>query len=58
MSNVELLISIARTYRSALKGLLEFHEDNLCNIGRGSSGCYCLELRSVLLKRMGEALNV
>lgn len=22
----------------------KFHEDNLCNRGRGSDGCYCIEL--------------
>ena len=29
----------------ASKVILDFHQDNLCNIGRGGSGCYCLELQ-------------
>jgi hypothetical protein len=24
----------------------QFHKDNMCNLGRGSDGCYCLELQA------------
>ena len=58
MSDVNQLLAVAKAYRTALKGLLEFHQDNLCNLARGSDGCYCLSLRDVLLNRMGEALDV
>ena len=58
MSELKQLIAIASTYKTALKGLLEFHEDNLCNISKGQSGCYCFELKAFLLNKMGEALDV
>ena len=58
MSNINVMIATAKGYRAAMKQILAFHQDNLCNIGRGSAGCYCMELRNVLLEGLGEALHV
>jgi hypothetical protein len=52
------MLAIAKAYRTALKALMEFHQDNLCNIARGESGCYCLELKKVLVNKMGDAISV
>ena len=58
MSSVERLLGIAKSYRTVLKAIDQWHADNLCNLGRGSDGCYCLELKQRLLNEMGDALSV
>ena len=34
----------------ASKVILDFHQDNLCNIGGGEAGCYCLELEQKIVE--------